>query len=86
MRKIVSAAVRLGPTIISAPPPARHHHLVNALSGLSAQIVVQPEDQGFLTNEGQFVQRVEARKIAEGAGQLLPRQSNLDELFSEDVW
>lgn len=41
--------------------------------------------QGFVTSEGKFVDREEARKIAEAAGQgnLPPRYI---ELYSEDLW
>ena len=41
--------------------------------------------QGFVTSEGKFVDREEARKIAEAAGQgQLPLRRL--ELFSEDLW
>jgi hypothetical protein len=41
--------------------------------------------QGFITSDGRFVGRLEARQIALKAGQgRLP--ANKDELFSEDLW
>lgn len=43
-------------------------------------------EQGFLTNEDDFVDRVEAKKIAREADQLLDRASPLKYLFSEDLW
>jgi hypothetical protein len=44
--------------------------------------------QGFLTNEGRFVDRYEALDIATSAGQLKGRHKHnpLDQLMSEDLW
>jgi len=42
--------------------------------------------QGFLTNNKRFVDRIEARQIAEKQNQLLWNCSNGEELYSEDVW
>jgi hypothetical protein len=44
--------------------------------------------QGFLTNNNRFVDRIEARKIAESCGQILGSEhtSKGNELYSEDVW
>lgn len=44
--------------------------------------------QGFLTNNNRFVDRVEARVIAENCGQMLNNEytSHGNELYSEDVW
>lgn len=42
--------------------------------------------QGFLTSDGQFVDRRQARVIANDAKQLLPRDGGKPELYSEDVW
>ena len=42
--------------------------------------------QGFVTDEGQFVSREEALKIALEAGQVVKGQTcNPDRLFSEDI-
>ena len=42
--------------------------------------------QGFVLHDGTFVDRVQAKTIAEEAEQLLERASDLPELFSEDIW
>ena len=86
MTRIVSAAIRVGDMIASMPAPARHGHVLRPLCELNNEICVQPEDYGFLTDAGKFVDRGEAKRIAREAGQLLPRCSPRDELFSEDVW
>ena len=45
-------------------------------------------DQGFLTNKGRFVGRIEAMKIAKEQGQIirLSGSPNTDILFSEDLY
>lgn len=69
------------------PPPKRHHHVIRVLAarGFGPSAVI-PSRQGFMTSEGRFVDRVEARRIAEAAGQLLRSKLPGNKLFSEDVW
>ena len=78
---IVAVAIRANGLTISAPRPARHSHVLHALP---TQLACSAE-QGFLTDGGQFVDRVEALAIARNAGQLL-RPASLPELYSEDLW
>mgnify|MGYP000066440921 CR=1 FL=1 len=80
--QIVGVAMRMigGDTVISAPAPERHVHLIHGLA--------DPLDweQGFITCGGDFVNRVEAMKIAQAAGQKFVRPPYNDELFSENLW
>lgn len=62
--------------------PARHHDVIAVMKEGGAK----PKEQGFLDDQGRFVGREEARKIAEEAGQLLDRAIQSSDLFSEDVW
>jgi len=80
--KIVSCAILgLDGIINSRPAPARHHHILNLHGGLADGL------QGFLTNEGRFVNRKGAWKIAEEAGQIVKRcGGDGDRLFSENLW
>lgn len=82
---IVAAAIKEGNMVCSVPKPGRHHDVIRAMatSGIPIPIVGQ---QGFLTSEGHFVNRYEARDIARMAGQILAKTGNPDELFSEDIW
>ena len=68
-------------TIVSAPPPARHHNLF-------ALVDRRPDESGFLTSTGRLVRRDDALIIAQAARQPLidhpSRHSHL--LFSEDLW
>ena len=43
-------------------------------------------DQGFMTDKGRFVDRLEACKIAKSAGQIINKTGPEDDLFSEDLW
>lgn len=75
--------------IVSAPPPARHGSLLHPLHTLG--IRVGPDDQGFVTNTGRFVERAEALKIALAANQTFRpdgpyKDHGGSELFSEDLW
>lgn len=66
----------------SLPRPHRHCHIfaLAAFIGDSAE----PGKQGFTTSTGRFVDRTDARKIAEIAGQV--EQNGNFQLYSEDLW
>jgi hypothetical protein len=84
--KIVAAAVQTnGGLIISMPPPARHHTILQEHSKLS-NWVFGSNKQGFLTNLGRYVGREEALKIALDAKQIEAPKFQPHHLFSEDLW
>lgn len=74
---------------VSAPPPARHHTLLHPCFDLLGH-GTGPEDQGFTTSTGRYVDRTEGLKIAIAAGQADPANrrsgSGSSHLFSEDLW
>lgn len=80
--KITNCAVRISNgCIVTMGRPARHHHILNTHGDLAG------EEQGFLTNEGYFVDREEAFTIARDAGQIVRRCGGDDDsLFSENLW
>lgn len=84
---IVAAAIHHG-GIISLPRPARHHTILQTLD-TEMQIggVINPQQQGFITSTGRYVNRTEAWYIALAANQII-RKSNDDtpNLYSEDLW
>ena len=82
--KIATAAVKLsGGLIVSLPRPARHHDILNAL----ARVNVICLEQGFLTNEGNFVTRSEGWRIAQDAGQIKYECGGpYGELYSDNLW
>lgn len=89
--RIVSAAIRFGDLILSVRRPGRHHDILALLSTWRPSGM---QVQGFITSDGRFVGRREARNIAHAAGQIIeseivdgiPRKRNHPELFSEDLW
>jgi hypothetical protein len=87
MVTIVAAAVRRNRLVFSMEAPARHHHILNTMS-IQEEIDALAVEQGFLTSEGRYVDRVEGLAIATLAGQIIRRSGgeNAKELFSEDLW
>lgn len=85
--KIVSAAICIDGFIITQPPPARHHNLLRVAHEWGGRELTQNDRalQGFLTNRGRYVDRIEGARIALAAQQL--EQTNWGEdLYSEDLW
>lgn len=92
VERIAAAAILVKGEVWTLPPPARHHVLIHAWSSAHFKNGARPSipddhEQGFVTSTGRFVDRYEARKIAEATGQLLPHAiRGRPQLFSEDVW
>ena len=83
---VVAAAIQWQGITISLPKPARHSHILwAALDDLLGKEHVAVSTQGFLTSEGRFVNRIEAKNIAYIAGQI-KETPNPTQLFSEDLW
>lgn len=65
----------------------RHADILHDMYILKIQYDKNAYYQGFLTNDGQFVNRYEAKEIAFKSGQIIvPIEETYAELFSEDVW
>lgn len=85
---IVAASVRAFNVILSVPAPGRHHHVLNNFSIAAEKNMAThsgPEDQGFLTSTGRFVDRIEGAEIALKSGQI-KELSWPPYLYSEDLW
>jgi len=87
--RIIAVAIRMyGPDgtelYVTLPPPARHDTILHPLHHIN-NVIVLPDDQGFITDTGRFVGRREAAKIATAAGQV-EEMTVPGYLFSEDVW
>lgn len=72
--------------VISMPAPNRHHHVIKYMADELKHPTPIVGVQGFITEDGTFLDRVMAKYVARYHKQLLDRASNLDELFSECVW
>jgi len=88
--KIVKAAVKFydldnnyAPVIIEA----RRHCDAYELAKLAINYDRDNTVEGFITDTDEFVNRIEAKKIAVEANQLIvPIEETYNELYSEDVW
>lgn len=100
MERITTAAVQFNNINWTVPRPGRHGDVLKFILDVHPSLdAVLGETQGFLTEggewDGHFVDRYEARKIAEAAGQIIASRIGPDgvpykfqhpQLFSEDVW
>lgn len=89
-RKIVAAAITYEGEVYTLPPPMRHHDVMRFMADDFGIAEPGRGEQGFLTDQGEFVRRKPAFMIAEHAGQLIRKQGpgtyQGPELFSEDLW
>ena len=89
--KIVKAAVKFydldndyAPVIIEA---RRHCDAYELAAKLTINYDRNNTIDGFITDTDEFVNRIEAKKIAVEANQLIvPIEETYNELYSEDVW
>lgn len=75
--------------VYSLLAPARHGQVLRLVEACYAQDdpdAAHKGQQGFVTDKFRFVDRIEARLIANAAGQTSERDRKLNELFSEDLW
>ena len=86
-KRIVAAAVSVDGVIISMEQPKRHGDILENLFFFFnvAENVEKQMIQGFLTNQGKFVNRKAAMRIAKRAGQV-DKNDEGTTLISEDLW
>ncbi len=87
-RRVVAAAIWHKGVLYTLPAPARHHHIIDHIWILSGDDfeTVFTTGQGFVDQEGEFMDRRIARIVAEDAEQLKPGVPGRSYLMSEDVW
>ena len=89
---IVAAALKIGDVVFHIPAPARHHHILHWLTKLfkgRTDRGYELETQGFITDDGVFLDRPTAYRHAIDSGQVLNRRAggyDGTDLFSEDLW
>ena len=83
---IDSAAIFYNNTVYSLPRPARHIDVIVYLVEVLKFPKPISRGQGFITNSGRFVNRLEALIIAKVANQILPGRGLRPQLYSEDLW
>ena len=72
--------------IYSAPRPARHHNIIAMMRTDGYIGSVSGHRQGFLLNDGSFVNREIGKIIAKNAGQIISGRTKSQILTSEDMW
>lgn len=85
MRTIEAVAIRCNGKLYSLPRPNRHWNVIAKIHAETGG-PIRKDWQGFLDNEGRFVGRQEACRIAMRAGQVKVKTSPSWVLFSEDIW
>lgn len=83
---IIAAAIQYEGLTISLPRPSRHGQVMHSAEAIMSADQIAYSTQGFLTSEGRFVNRVQARQIAFLSGQEPKTTGNERDLFSEDLW
>jgi hypothetical protein len=69
------------------PRPNRHHNVIREIAKKNGIGIHGGDIQGFMTNKGRFVNRVEGLEIALAANQVLdPTNIRAGRLYSEDLW
>ena len=80
-------------SVFALPKPKRHHDVIALMS--SHKISPHGCTQGFMTSRDRFVDRYEAARLANAAGQIIGRTGaggipykiqEVTKLFSEDLW
>ena len=87
--KLTHVAIRFRGIVYSLPAPNRHHHVIGEIIRLTGVETVDAptDDQGFLDENGTFLNRHQALLSAELFDQLKPNEPvRYGMLFSENVW
>ncbi len=84
MHKITGVAIKRPEKLWTLPPPYRHGDIIAIIAARGYQIPVTGE-QGFITDDGQFINREDALILVRENGQLL-KEYHPKYLFSEDLW
>lgn len=86
MERIILSAIRTGGdhVAVAMHPVSRHNYIIHHLVKCGFETPIKGE-QGFLTSNGRFVDRVMAADIAKRAGQIVELEYPPN-LYSEDVF
>lgn len=88
---IVAAAIKLSDRpdgVVTMPPPNRHHNIIWKIgeTNPNGDVLIARGQQGFITDTGQFLSRIEAAEHAQRHGQLKKKMIAPPQLYSEDLW
>ena len=87
-QQITHVAISYAGRIWSLPAPNRHHDVIRFIAKETGSGLYGPHSEGFLTENGTYLDRITARHLAEGNGQFKREAGGTQsaELFSEDLW
>ena len=83
--KITGVAILIGKTVWALPAPKRHHDVIRMVAADLKLMKPVKGIQGFVSDSGEFLDRVQARALVVSNGQCAEPE-NSRELFSEDLW
>lgn len=87
---ITRVAIKFKGKVYSLSEPYRHHHIIRYLSTTPgtqwSRYLDNKHVQGFVTNDGRFVNRKQAFTIAHKSEQTLIGPFFSEELYSENLW
>lgn len=87
--QILGPAIQHDGKIYSKPAPYRHHHILHEMAKRRHGVIVSSiaaGQQGFYTNEREFIDRREGKLVARKSGQNLRDTGPAHVLFTEDMW
>ena len=89
MKQITGVAVIFDGKTYSLERPFRHHHVLTMMH-MDGVVLYGPHKEGFLDEDGNWLNRKDAFVLASANGQLNRRKGpefyQGDELYSEDIW
>lgn len=92
---ILAPAVKHQNVVWALPAPAAHDDVVAFIKkklGLPPGILPELPEFGFICSDGRFLDRYDAYRVAEAAGQLMPMdrvnegRRALKQLYTDDLW
>lgn len=86
-KKITGVAIRSEDLIVhSLPAPNRHCHVMWMMVDEKGYPRPVTGEQGFVLEDGTFLDRVQSHRVASSTKQFLPGKGGRRELYSEDLW
>ena len=70
--------------VVSVDPPNRHPSIIMLCQSRGWRL--SGSTQGFILENGEFVDRSEGLKIAKRENQILPGRGKEHQLYTEDLW
>jgi hypothetical protein len=86
---ITHVAIKYDDVIYSLLRPNRHHNVIRLIASINSVGIGGPSIEGFLDENGEFLNRRGAYIRAQRTGQIIrPKQGGYQggDLYSEDLW